>query len=122
MLPSRKNAESTLYGGRYLSAGFIVGPIIGRFAAAINYSAPFLVATAVIVFTMIWGFFFCLKACVKTSDNFIRVGDLNPLKQFGNVFALRNLPGAAGWLLLCSHLRSCCLNCDPIEDAGMECN
>lgn len=83
--------------GGFSGVGFIVGPSIGGLLATINYNTPFLVAAAVILLDIVWGFFFLPESLSKEYRvTSIRLRDLNPLKQMGNVFTMANLR----WLLL----------------------
>lgn len=83
--------------GGLSGVGFILGPAFGGLLAEINYSTPFLAATAIILFTMIWGFFFLPESLRKEHRiTSVRLSDLNPLKQIGALFSLNNLR----WLLL----------------------
>ena len=87
--------------GGVSGAGFIVGPAIGGLLATINYSVPFIVAAAVIVLTIIWGFFFLPESLHQESRiAAIQLRDLNPLKQLWKVFTIANLR----WLLLAGFL------------------
>lgn len=83
--------------GALSGIGFILGPAIGGLLAAINYTVPFLVATGVILLTLLWGFFFLPESLDKEHRiSAVKVSDLNPLKQLGVVFSMANLR----WLLL----------------------
>jgi DHA1 family tetracycline resistance protein-like MFS transporter len=83
--------------GGLSGVGFILGPAIGGLLAAINYTTPFIVATGVILFSIIWGYFFLPESLNREHRVVsISLGDLNPLKQFGIVFRMTNLR----WLLL----------------------
>jgi DHA1 family tetracycline resistance protein-like MFS transporter len=83
--------------GGVSGVGFILGPAIGGLLAKVNYSTPFLVAAAVILLNIVWGFFFLPESLGKEHRvTSIRLHDLNPLKQLGNVFMMANLR----WLLL----------------------
>lgn len=83
--------------GAFSGIGFILGPSIGGLLAGINYTAPFLVATGVILLNMVWGFFFLPESLNKEHRvTAVRILDLNPLKQLSNVFTMANLR----WLLL----------------------
>jgi DHA1 family tetracycline resistance protein-like MFS transporter len=94
--PEERGKYFGLVGG-ISGVGFIVGPSIGGLLATINYSAPFLAATAVILFSIVWGFFFLPESLRKEHRVIsMHVGDLNPLKQLGNVFMMSQLR----WLLL----------------------
>src|SRR5437868_3945662 len=77
--------------------GFMVGPAIGGLLANVNYSTPFLVAAGVILLNIAWGYFFLPESLSKEHRvTAIRLRELNPLKQMGDVFRLVNLR----WLLL----------------------
>jgi DHA1 family tetracycline resistance protein-like MFS transporter len=89
--------------GALSGIGFILGPAIGGLLAAINYTLPFLVATGVILLTLLWGFFFLPESLSKEHRvTSIHLGDLNPLKQVGALFSLAHLR----WLLLALFLYS----------------
>ncbi len=94
--PEQRGKYFGIIGG-VSGAGFILGPSIGGLLATISYSAPFLVAAAVILLNIIWGFFFLSESLSKEHRvTSIRLRDLNPLKQMSNVFTMANLR----WLLL----------------------
>ena len=77
--------------------GFMVGPAIGGLLANVSYSTPFLVAAGVILLNIAWGYFFLPESLSHENRvKAIRLRDLNPLKQMGDVFKLANLR----WLLL----------------------
>src|SRR5579884_3944907 len=83
--------------GGFSGVGFILGPAIGGLLAGISYSTPFLAATAVILCTIIWGYFFLPESLHKEHRvASLHLSDLNPFKQMGHVFALSHLR----WLLL----------------------
>lgn len=85
--------------GALSGAGFMLGPAIGGLLAGINYSAPFLAATGVIVFTLLWGFFFLPESLTKEHRVVsVRLRDLNPLAQVGALLSIANLR----WLMLAS--------------------
>jgi DHA1 family tetracycline resistance protein-like MFS transporter len=87
--------------GGFSGVGFILGPAIGGLLASINYSVPFIVAAAVILLDIIWGFFFLPESLHKEHrTTSIRLRDLNPLKQMGIVFSMANLR----WFLLAGFL------------------
>lgn len=77
--------------------GFMVGPAIGGLLANVSYSTPFIVAAGVILLNIAWGYFF-LPESLKRENRVqeMRLRDLNPLKQMGDVFRLASLR----WLLL----------------------
>jgi DHA1 family tetracycline resistance protein-like MFS transporter len=83
--------------GSFSGVGFIIGPSIGGLLATINYSMPFLVATVIILLSIVWGFFFLPESLKKEHrTEAIHLHDLNPFKQLGNVFTMQNIR----WLLL----------------------
>ncbi len=83
--------------GGFSGVGFIVGPALGGLLARVNYSTPFIVASMVILLNIAWGFFFLPESLSKEHrTTSINLGDLNPLKQIGNVFTMANLR----WLVL----------------------
>ncbi len=87
----------------FSGAGFIIGPSIGGLLAGINYTLPFLVACAVILLNLVWGFLFLPESLSRERRvTSIRLRDLNPLQQIGNAFKLTNLR----WLLLAGFLYS----------------
>lgn len=78
--------------GGVSGAGFMIGPAIGGLLATVNYSAPFIVAAAFIVFNIIWGFFFLPESLNKEHRiTSVRLHDLNPLSQLGSVFTMANV-------------------------------
>lgn len=87
--------------GGVSGVGFIAGPAIGGLLATISYSAPFIVAAAVILLNLIWGFFFLPESLRKEHRvAAIQLRDLNPVKQLRDVFTLTNLR----WLLIAGFL------------------
>ncbi len=79
--------------------GFMLGPAIGGLLATVNYSTPFLVAAGILLLTIVWGYFFLPESLSKEHRaTRVRLHELNPLKQMGDVFRLANLR----WLLLAS--------------------
>jgi MFS transporter, DHA1 family, tetracycline resistance protein len=83
--------------GGVSGVGFMLGPAIGGLLANVNYSTPFLVAAGVILLNIVWGYFFLPESLSKEHRaTAIRLRELNPLKQMGDVLRLANLR----WLLL----------------------
>ncbi|HEV2654948.1 MAG TPA: MFS transporter, partial [Ktedonobacteraceae bacterium] len=83
--------------GGFSGAGFIVGPAVGGLLARINYSTPFIVASAVVLLNLAWGFFFLPESLGKEHRALaINLWDLNPFKQMGTVLTMANLR----WLVL----------------------
>ena len=98
--PEERGKYFGLIGG-FAGVGFILGPAIGGLLAGINYSAPFLAAALVILFTLVWGFFFLPESLHKEHRvKSIRARDLNPLSQIGALFSIANLR----WLLVAAFL------------------
>ena len=96
--------ERGSYFGKFGAAagvGFIIGPVIGGFAARWGYQAPLYVAAALTLFNMLWGYFFLAESLPVVQRN-VQVGlsHLNPLTQLRGVFAIVQLR----WLLLISFL------------------
>lgn len=96
--------ERGSYFGKFGAAagvGFIVGPVIGGFAARWGYQAPVYVAAALTLFNMLWGYFFLAESLPVTQRNTqIGLSHLNPLTQLRGVLALPQLR----WLLLITFL------------------
>ena len=83
--------------GGVVGIGFIIGPVIGGFAARLGYSAPLYLAAAILFATTIWGFFAMPESLQqKHRTTQLRLTDLNPLKQIRNIFGIARLR----WLLL----------------------
>ncbi len=83
--------------GGFSGVGFIIGPSVGGLLATVSYSTPFLVAAAIILLNIAWGFFFLPESLSKEHRvTSMRLRDLNPFKQLGNVFTMTNMR----WLLL----------------------
>jgi DHA1 family tetracycline resistance protein-like MFS transporter len=100
---SRERGKYFGIAGSVSGVGFIVGPFVGGLLATISYSAPFLVAAAVVLLNLIWGLFFLPESLPKEHRvAAIQWRDLNPLKQWSNVFTLVNLR----WLLAAVFLYS----------------
>jgi MFS transporter, DHA1 family, tetracycline resistance protein len=100
---SRERGKYFGIAGSVSGVGFIVGPFIGGLLATISYSAPFIVAAAVVLLNLIWGLFFLPESLPKEHRvAAIHWRDLNPLKQWSNVFTLVNLR----WLLAAAFLYS----------------
>ena len=77
--------------------GFMLGPAIGGLLANVSYSTPFLAAAGIILLTIVWGYFFLPESLSHENRvKALRLGDLNPLKQMGDVFRLAKLR----WTLL----------------------
>lgn len=94
--PEERGKYFGLFGGAS-GAGFMIGPAIGGLLANVSYSAPFLVSAAVILLTIVWGYFFLPESLSQENRvKAMRLRELNPLKQMGNVFRLAKLR----WILL----------------------
>ena len=83
--------------GGIVGVGFIVGPVIGGFAARLGYSAPLYLAAAVLAANTIWGFFAMPESLQqKNRTTELNLADLNPVWQIRKIFAITRLR----WLLL----------------------
>lgn len=87
--------ERGSYFGKFGAAagvGFIVGPVIGGFAARWGYQAPVYVAAALTLFNMLWGYFFLVESLPAAQRNAqVGLSHLNPLTQLRGVLALPQL-------------------------------
>lgn len=80
--------------GAATGAGFILGPVIGGFAAQWGYAAPFYLAAGVTA--LVWvGFYFFLPESLQAEHRSQQIGlaALNPFTQLRAVLALPNLRG-----------------------------
>ncbi|GCE46279.1 DHA1 family tetracycline resistance protein-like MFS transporter [Thermosporothrix hazakensis] len=83
--------------GSFSGVGFLVGPGVGGLLATFNLSTPFLVAVAVILLALVWGFFFLPESLHKAHRiSAISLRALNPFKQLGGLFSHTH----QRWLLL----------------------
>lgn len=98
--PEDRGRYFGMFGGA-AGAGFIVGPVIGGFAARWGYQTPVYVAAALTLVNMLWGYFF-LAESLSTEQRTAQIGlsQLNPLTQLRGVLALPQLR----WLLLVAFL------------------
>lgn len=98
--PKDRGRYFGMFGGA-AGAGFIVGPVIGGFAARWGYQTPVYVAAALTLVNMLWGYFF-LAESLPTEQRTAQIGlsQLNPLTQLRGVLALPQLR----WLLLVAFL------------------
>jgi len=96
--------ERSSYFGKFGAAagvGFIIGPVIGGFAARWGYQAPVYVAAGLTLFNMLWGYFFLAESLPVTQRSAqVGLSHLNPLTQLRSVLAIVQLR----WLLLISFL------------------
>lgn len=98
---SKPEERGKLFGriGGLLGVGMLVGPAIGGFAATWSYSLPFYLAAAIFLVTIVWGLFVMPESLPPEKRvQQIRLADLNPLAQIGNVFAIKRLR----WLIVAS--------------------
>jgi DHA1 family tetracycline resistance protein-like MFS transporter len=83
--------------GGMAGVGFIIGPVIGGFAARLGYSAPLYLSAAILLANTMWCYFGMpegLQASNRRRQ--IHLADLNPFKQIGAIFGLARLR----WLLV----------------------
>src|SRR5215472_7662968 len=94
--PEKRGKYFGMVGGAS-GVGFMLGPAIGGLLANVSYSMPFPVAAIVTLLNIAWGYIFLPESLSKENRlKAIRLRDLNPLKQMGDVFRLAKLR----WLLL----------------------
>ncbi|CAN5829875.1 tetracycline resistance MFS efflux pump [soil metagenome] len=98
--PEDRSRYFGMFGGA-AGAGFIIGPVLGGFAARWGYQTPVYVAAALTLVNMLWGYFFLTESLhTEQRTKQIGFGQLNPLTQLWGVLALPQLRG----LLLISFL------------------
>lgn len=98
--PEDRGRYFGMFGGA-AGAGFIIGPVIGGFAARWGYQTPVYVAAALTLVNMLWGYFFLAESLsVEQRTPRIGLSQLNPLTQLRAVLALPQLR----WLLLIAFL------------------
>lgn len=87
--------------GAAAGVGFIIGPVIGGFAARWGYDAPVYVAAVLTLLNLLWGYCFVAESLSAAQRN-AQVGlrHLNPLTQLRAVVAIPPLR----WLLLITFL------------------
>ncbi|MBA3943527.1 MAG: MFS transporter [Herpetosiphonaceae bacterium] len=96
---SKPEERGKLFGqiGGVVGVGFIVGPVIGGFAAKWGYSAPLYLAAVVLLANTIWGYFAMSESLQRQHRaTQVSLSNLNPLKQLRNIFAMPRLR----WLLV----------------------
>ena len=83
--------------GGIAGVGFIVGPVIGGFAARLGYSAPLYLSAAILFANTIWCYF-AMPEGLQQRDrrSQLKLADLNPLKQLRSIFGIARLR----WLLV----------------------
>lgn len=83
--------------GGIAGVGFIVGPVLGGFAANLSLSAPLYLAAAIMLANTLWGFFVMpesLHDMHRTTS--VTLSDLNPLKQIRGIFQITRVR----WMLI----------------------
>lgn len=85
--------------GGLIGVSFIIGPAIGGFVAMWGYSTPLYLAAAIFLVTIVWGLFVMPESLPPHKRvKRIKVADLNPFAQIGNVFTITRLR----WLIVAS--------------------
>jgi DHA1 family tetracycline resistance protein-like MFS transporter len=80
------------YFGAGAGAGFIVGPVIGGFAANFGYSTPVFLSAAMTTIIILLAFFFLPESLDrKYRKNGISLGEFNPLKQLKDLLYTNGL-------------------------------
>ena len=78
--------------GAVNGVSFLIGPTIGGLVAKISLEAPVYLAAALTILAIVWGYFFLpesLKQPVRTTQ--IRLSELNPFAQIGNIGKVKSL-------------------------------
>ncbi|MDE3111462.1 MAG: MFS transporter [Chloroflexota bacterium] len=87
--------------GAAAGLGFMFGPPIGGFAAAISISAPLFFAAAITLLNLAWGYLLLPESLAREHRvERLRASELNPLAQFARVFALPSLAPLFGTAFL----------------------
>jgi MFS transporter, DHA1 family, tetracycline resistance protein len=77
--------------------GFLIGPVLGGFAAQLGYSVPLFIAAAICLANTLWGYFFMPESlAAEHRRHTTSISDLNPIGQLGRVFRIVRLR----WLLV----------------------
>ena len=69
--------------------GFIIGPVIGGVASNLGYAVPAYLVAGITTFNLLWGYFY-LPESLKQEHRAgrVKLADLNPLKQMGDVLGV----------------------------------
>jgi DHA1 family tetracycline resistance protein-like MFS transporter len=83
--------------GAMVGIGFVIGPVLGGFAAHLGYSVPLFIAAAITLVNTLWGYFFMPESLPAAHrSRTVSLADLNPIRQLGKLFAMARLR----WLLM----------------------
>ncbi len=90
--------------GAVAGVGSLIGPAVGGLLATINYRAPFLTATGLLLLTLVCGYFLLPESLDKEHRIIsISVSELNPLQQLASALRWTNVR----WLLLAWFFYAC---------------
>jgi MFS transporter, DHA1 family, tetracycline resistance protein len=85
--------------GAMVGIGFLIGPVLGGFAAQLGYNVPLFIAAAICLGNTLWGYFFMPESLAAEHRRHITgLSELNPIGQLGKLFAIVRLR----WLLVIS--------------------
>jgi DHA1 family tetracycline resistance protein-like MFS transporter len=78
--------------GAISGVSFIIGPVVGGLASKISLEAPVYLAAILTVVAIVWGYFF-LPESLKPSEarTQLKLSELNPFEQLGNVLKIKAL-------------------------------
>jgi DHA1 family tetracycline resistance protein-like MFS transporter len=83
--------------GAMVGIGFLIGPVLGGFAAQLGYSVPLFIAAAICLANTLWGYFFMPESLAAGHRRHTTsLSDLNPIGQLGKLFSIAQLR----WLLV----------------------
>lgn len=83
--------------GALVGVGFIVGPVVGGFAANFGYAVPLYLSAGIMAISTLWAYGFMPETLRPEHRNpHLRLAELNPITQIGKLFAIARLR----WLLV----------------------
>jgi len=87
----KDRAKKLGYFGAIFGLGFFIGPAIGGFLAAINYSIPAFIAAGVTLISIVLTFLFLPETVKKPKDLKLRKNDFFPIKDLREAFNRKEL-------------------------------
>ncbi|HEU5097947.1 MAG TPA: MFS transporter [Roseiflexaceae bacterium] len=95
--PPERRGEVFGQVGAMVGIGFLIGPVLGGFAAQLGYSVPAYIAAAICLANTLWGYLFMPESLsVEHRRHTTNIADLNPIGQLGKLFRIVQLR----WLLV----------------------